>query len=144
MKKLPTLASTMSPFPYSIDAEATVAKAADMMKEHGIHHLPVTEAGELVSVISTQEVRLISAPFSSQTDANVILVKDVCTTRAMTVDIHDSLEYVLQIMSERHIGSVLVKKHDKLAGILTHADICRKFAELLGQLKPNPDGTDAA
>ena len=118
MKKLPTVASTMSPFPYSIDAEATIAKAADMMKEHDIHHLPVTEAGELVSVISKREVRLISAPFSSQRDANEILVKDVCTTRAFAVDIHDSLEYVLQIMAERHIGSVLVKKNGRLAGIM--------------------------
>lgn len=144
MKKLPTVASTMSPFPYSIDSEASVAKAAEMMDEHNIHHLPVTEGEELVSVISKKEVRLISAPFSSSSDANDILVKDVCTVRAFKVDIHDSLEFALKVMAERHIGSVLVTKNNRLAGILTHTDVCRKFAELLGQLKPNPDGTDAA
>ncbi|MCG8668427.1 MAG: CBS domain-containing protein [Pseudomonadales bacterium] len=144
MKKLPTIASTMSPFPYSIDSEATVAKAAEMMKEHDIHHLPVTEGSELVSVISKKEVRMVAAPFSSTADAGEILVKDVCTVRAFKVDIHDSLEYALTVMAERHIGSVLVTKNGKLSGILTHTDVCRKFSELLHQLKPNPDGTDAA
>lgn len=144
MKKLPTVASTMSPFPYSIDAEESVARAADMMKEHDIHHLPVTEGEQLVSVISKKEVRLVAAPFSSNSDANDILVKDVCTVRAFKVDIHDSLEFALKVMAERHIGSVLVTKNDRLAGILTHNDVCRKFAELLAQLKPNSDGGDAA
>ncbi len=144
MKKLPSIASTMSPFPYSIDAEESVAKAAEMMIKYDIHHLPVTEGEELVSVISKKEVRLIAAPFSSTSDANEILVKDVCTVRAFKVDIHDSLEFALRVMAERHIGSVLVTKNDRLAGILTHTDVCRKFAELINQLKPNPDGSDAA
>lgn len=144
MKKLPTIASTMSPFPYSIEAEASVEQAAAMMKEHNIHHLPVTEGSELVSVISKKEVRMISAPFSSNADAKEILVKDVCTVRAFEVDIHDSLEFALTVMAERHIGSVLVTKNGKLAGILTHTDACRKFAELLHQLKPGTDGGDAA
>ncbi len=144
MKKLPTIANTMSPFPYSIDAESTIANAADMMKQHDIHHLPVTEGDELVSVISKNEVRLVTAPFSSHADARDILVKDVCNPRAFKVDIHDSLEYALRLMVDRGIGSVLVTKNGKLSGILTHTDICKKFAELLNQLKPNPDGTDAA
>lgn len=144
MKKLPTVASTMSPFPYSIDSEATIENAAQMMKQHDIHHLPVTEGEELVSVISKNEVRLMTAPFSSHADASDILVKDVCHARAFRVDIHDSLELALRLMVERRIGSVLVTKNDRLAGILTHTDVCQKFAELLAQLKPNPDGTDAA
>ena len=144
MKKLPTIANTMSPFPYSIDAEATIESAAKMMKQHDIHHLPVTEGDELVSVISKNEVRLVTAPFSSHTDINDILVKDVCNPRACKVDIHDSLEYALRLMVERRIGSVLVTKNGKLSGILTHTDVCRKFGELLTQLKPHPDGTDAA
>lgn len=144
MKKLPTIASTMSPFPYSIDAEATIASAAEMMRQHDIHHLPVTEGDNLVSVISKNEVRLVTAPFSSRTDSNDILVRDVCTTRAFKVDIHDSLEYALNVMVERRIGSVLITKNGKLSGILTHTDICAKFAELLHQLKPSPDGNSAA
>lgn len=144
MKKRPTIASTMSPFPYSIDAEATIESAAQMMKQHDIHHLPVTEGDELVSVISKNEVRLVTAPFSSHADASDILVKDVCHPRAYQVDIHDSLELALRLMVERRIGSVLVTKNGKLSGILTHTDVCQKFAELLSQLSPNPEGDDAA
>lgn len=144
MKKLPTIATTMTPFPHAIDCEETIARAAEMMKEHGFHHLPVTEGGELFSVISDSEVKLVSSPFSSDADAGDVLVRDMCTDRAYIADIHDSLEYVLKVMAERHIGSVLIRKSGRLAGILTLSDVCTKFSELLGQLKQGSGGNDAA
>jgi CBS domain-containing protein len=47
-------------------------------------------------------------------------------------------------MSEKHIGSAIVMKNDKLAGILTHSDICRSYADLLAEIRPNSNGNDAA
>lgn len=60
------------------------------------------------------------------------------------VDIHTALESVLRRMADQHLGSALVLKHGKLAGILTHNDAFRKFAELLEKLTSKPDGNDAA
>ena len=48
MKNVPTLATTMTPFPYSIDINEPLQDAIAMMEKQGFHHLPVTEDGKLV------------------------------------------------------------------------------------------------
>lgn len=144
MKSIPTLATTMTPFPHSIDVNQPIADAMTMMEEHGFHHLPVTEENQLVGVLSERDIRFLDSPFSSASLNDELYVKDVYTSRAFVVDIHDSLEDVLQIMAEKHLGSTLVTKNGKLAGILTQIDVYRKFAELIHKLKARPDGNDAA
>lgn len=144
MKSIPTLATTMTPFPHSIDVNQPIADAMAMMEEHGFHHLPVTEENQLVGVLSERDIRFLDSPFSSASLNDELYVKDVYTSRAFVVDIHDSLEDVLQIMAEKHLGSTLVTKNGKLAGILTQIDVYRKFAELIHKLKARPDGNDAA
>jgi len=45
MPHLPTLKTLMTPFPYAIDVEASLAQAQEMMTEHAIRHLPVALIG---------------------------------------------------------------------------------------------------
>ena len=39
MKKMPSIKAVMTPFPYSVDAGASVADALAFMREHRIRHL---------------------------------------------------------------------------------------------------------
>ena len=144
MKSIPTLATTMTPFPHSIDVNQPLKDAVAMMEENGFHHLPVTEDGKLVGVLSERDIRYVDSPFSSASLEDDLYVKDIYTSRAFEVDIHDSLEAVLATMAEKHISTVLVTKNGKLAGILTHNDVYRKFAEVIHKLKAKPEGNDAA
>ena len=73
-----------------------------------------------------------------------LYVKDIYNSRTYVVDIHSSLENVLNVMADKHLGSALITKNEKLAGILTHNDVFRKFADLLIKIKSKPDGNDAA
>lgn len=144
MKSIPTLATTMTPFPHSIDVNQPIKDAMKMMDEHGFHHLPVTEDGRLTGVLSDRDIRFLDSPFSSASLDDDLYVKDVYTSRVFVVDIHDSLEDILLIMAQKHCGSALVTKNGKLAGILTQNDVFRKFADLIHRLKARPDGNDAA
>ncbi len=144
MKSVPTLATTMTPFPYSIDINQPLKEALAMMEEHGFHHLPVTEEGNLVGVLSDRDLRYVDSPFSSASLEDELYVKDIYTSRAFVVDIHDALDVVLKVMAEKHFGSALVTKNGKLAGILTHNDIYRKFADVIHKMKAKPEGNDAA
>lgn len=143
MKSIPTLATTMTPFPYSIDVNRPLTEAMAMMEEHGFHHLPVTEEGTLIGVLS-EGVRFFDSPFCNASLSDELYVKDVLTSRVFVVDIHASLEEVLLIMADQSLGVTLVTKNGKLAGILTQSDVCRKFAELIHKLKARPEGNDAA
>ncbi|MDH3977166.1 MAG: CBS domain-containing protein, partial [Gammaproteobacteria bacterium] len=57
MKKIPAIKTVMTPFPYSIEADQTVNAAIASMQSHSIHHLPVTEDGELTGIISHREIQ---------------------------------------------------------------------------------------
>jgi len=140
MKRMPTLASIMTPFPYSIDREAPLQDAERLMKSQDIHHLPVTSAGRLVGVISIRDVELAISPFNRLADNSEWQVKDLCSDDAYIVNLHATVIDVLSEMSERHMDSALVTKHDRLVGIITHSDVCRRFSELLQVWFP--DGGD--
>jgi acetoin utilization protein AcuB len=144
MKSIPTLAITMTPFPYSIDVNDTLKAAINMMEKQGFHHLPVTEQGKLVGVLSDRDIKFVESPFSSASLEDELYVKDIYSSRTYVVDIHTPLENVLKVMAEKHLGSALITKNDKLAGILTHNDVFRKFADVMTKLKAKPDGNDAA
>lgn len=144
MKTVPTLATTMTPFPYSIDINQPLSAAIAMMGERGFHHLPVTEDGQLVGVLSERDIKYVDSPFSSASREDELFVKDIYTSRAFVVDLHDALEGVLKAMAENHAGAALVTRNGKLAGILTHNDVYRKFAEVIVKMKARPEGNDAA
>jgi len=54
-------------------------------------------------------------------------VKDVMTKNVVTVNFEESIENVCKIMGEKHIGSVVVVKEGKPAGIFTERDLLSKI-----------------
>ncbi|OUR90231.1 hypothetical protein A9Q81_19750 [Gammaproteobacteria bacterium 42_54_T18] len=144
MKKLPTIMAIMSPFPHSIEGSQSLSQASLMMRENNVNHLPVTDIGQLIGVVSTEDLKIGSSAFVPTGASVDLIVKDVCSSKIYLADIYDPLEAVLRVMSEKHVDSAIVMKNDKLAGILTHSDICRSYAELLAKLSPNSNGDDAA
>jgi predicted transcriptional regulator len=51
---------------------------------------------------------------------------------------------VVSQLALRHIGSVIVTRRGKLAGILSAIDVCRIFAEYLEERFAPASGNDAA
>ena len=60
------------------------------------------------------------------------------------VDLNEPLETVLLTMAERHIGSALVTRQGRLAGVFTAVDACRTFGEYIRENFPRPDGDESA
>lgn len=135
----PTLAAVMTPFPHSIAPGAPLADAHRMMEEHAIHHLPVTDDGRIVGVVSHADVLLAQAvaPAGGQTEVAALIRNE-----PYSVDIHSRLDVALRAMAARRIGSVIVTRHGKLAGILTHNDVCRALADLIARIEPHSGGGD--
>lgn len=134
-KPLPQLKTAMTPFPYSIDIEADISDARAVLAEHDFHHLPVTEAGHLVGMLTAGK---LAAGGASR-------LRDLCTSEPYIVAIDERLAEVLNTMARLRVDAAIVVKHGKLAGVFTAADACRVFAELLDVLEPPPgDGDEAA
>jgi CBS domain-containing protein len=144
MQQMPTLKTLMTPFPYAIEVDAPLAKAQEMMTAHDIRHLPVVEDHQLVGVITERDVhRLLHEP-SIDGPRRTLSVGDAYVSQAYVVELSERLDTVLLEMAKQHIGSALVVRRGKLAGIFTATDACRSFGEYLRMRFPPPDADDVA
>lgn len=139
MKKLPSVAMVMTPFPHAVEVDRPLAEAREMMERYDFHHLPVTEAGELVGVLSDRDLALAEALGRNKTALAGLQVGAIYTPHPYVVDIGTALEEVVGAMASRHLGSALVTRHGKLVGILTHSDLARLLEQMLLAQKPPPD-----
>jgi acetoin utilization protein AcuB len=132
---IPAITAVMTPFPYSVDVASPLSAARAMMREHEIRHLPVTEGGRLVGVLTERESALASRPEGAR-------VGEARIQEAYTVELTEPLDRVLLRMARDHLGSALVVKRGKLVGIFTVTDACRLLGEVLQARFPEDD--DAA
>jgi len=133
------VAQVMTPFPYAVGAHEDLRTAHAMMRTHGIRHLPVMRDGELVGIVSARELE-VAIELVAERDPEVQLpVWAVCKPDPYTVDLETPIADVADAMANNQIGSVLVTRKGKLAGIITTVDICRAFADLVRKAPPPPD-----
>lgn len=135
MRHIPAIKTVMTPFPYSIDADAPASTAFAAMQEHGISHLPVMRSGALVGTISHG---------TGEDPEGKLKVMDIYRTDPYVVDLNERLDHVLVAMAERQADVVLITRHGRLAGIFTTTDVCRSYAALLRQMMQSGGGDDAA
>ncbi len=129
-KRIPSVKSVMTTFPYSVDVSDPIQTALDLMDEHDIRHLPVTDNHQLVGVIADRELRLFMNPDLTLTNA-ALAVRNVYIPQPYVVDLEEPLDHVALTMAQRHIGSALVTRKGKLVGIFSASDACRALAQVL-------------
>jgi len=115
------------------------------MKEKGIHHLPIKNENELVGVITRKDIEKFLHYQENEIEAaKQQTVTDLYIKNPYIVDINEPLDNVLMHMAHSHIGSVLVTRNGRLAGVFTTNDACRTFGEFLRErYRPSP-GDDVA
>lgn len=142
--RIPPVKAVMTPFPHSVDAAEPPGRADELLREHGIHHLPVTDGDELVGVVSARELRAAGRAAGEAGSADAGLrVGDLTSNRACIVELDEPLDNVLLRMAHQHCDCALVVRGGKLVGIFTVGDACLGFAEHLREHHPAP-GDDAA
>ncbi|MCA9904920.1 MAG: CBS domain-containing protein [Anaerolineae bacterium] len=128
----------------SVLPEAKLNAAQEIMEEYGIRHLPVVEHGKLVGIVSKGDIR--EARPSDATTLSVwevnylwdtLKVKEVMTTKVLTVSPDQPLIEALRIMVARKFSSLPVVTDDVLVGIITETDIFNKLITLIeGETTP--------
>jgi acetoin utilization protein AcuB len=140
----PQILAYMTPFPYSVDVDAPLAEAHAFLRERHIRHLPVTERGELVGVLTDRDIKLALGPDLGSPPERELAVRDVFQPETYVVDAGAQLLTVAATMAERHLGSALVTRGGKLVGIFTTTDACRALARILREQHPEPGPDEVA
>jgi CBS domain-containing protein len=143
MSDAPQLKTVMTPFPYSVDAEAPIEQAIEFLRIHKIRHLPVTTKGALTSVVSDRDIKLVLGPDFAYPSSRDLKVRDAMVKDCYIVDLATPLSAVVRHMATQRIGSAIVTRRGKLAGVFTTNDACRAFADYLDDVTAI-DGDDAA
>lgn len=133
---VPSVKAVMTPFPWSVEADEPVERARALMREHGIHHLPVTEAGRPAGVVRDDDL-------DGAAGDGATTVGEVFSRRAYVVELDAALDSVLLHMAEHHLDAAVVVRRGRLAGIFTATDACRCFGEWLRDTF-DPSGGEAA
>jgi acetoin utilization protein AcuB len=130
--------------PVTIDPEAPLGTAMDVMRRKRIRHLPVIDdAGRLLGIITDRDLR--QATFAPALAEHLSLgaqrrlrgigqaledlrVKHAMTWVVVTTDPEAPIARAAVIMFERRIGSLPVVEDGKLVGILTERDLLLELA----------------
>jgi acetoin utilization protein AcuB len=125
---MPAIGRYMTKQPWTVPSNISLFDASELMRQHGIRHLPVVDDGELVGLVSDRDLRLAHA-LGGRPSARV---RDAMTEPAFSVNADDPIADVARMMSERKYGSaVVVTRSGVVEGIFTAVDACRALAELL-------------
>ena len=144
LKKMPRVGAVMTSFPYSVDIGEGIAGIEAMMDEHGIRHLPVQQNGRVVGVVSERDLHHRIGRGAPAEQKARLTARDVMVGEPYVVSFSTPLNEVVAQMALRRIGSAIVMRRGKLAGILSAVDVCRIFAEYLTAWFPGAGGDLAA
>ncbi len=128
-KPIPAIAKYMTTVPHSVGDEQTLSRAASIMRENGIRHLPVLRGGKLLGILTDRDIRLIES--LEGFDASDLAVAEAMSEEPYAVDPETPLDEVVAEMAERKYGSAVVVQNKKVVGIFTTVDACRALSELL-------------
>ena len=119
----------MTPLPYTIGAEQSLAAADERMRQIGVRHLPVLHGRELVGIVSDRDIRFVRE--LGRIDATRLSVEDVMTPEPFVVGREMPLSVAARTMADRKLGCVVVLDHGRVVGILTTTDALSILADLL-------------
>lgn len=126
----------MTRSPLTIDAASSLADASRLMKRRGVRHLPVTDGGVLVGLISERDVKLIEA--NSKEGASKIALAQAMSRAPWTVAPSTPLEVAVRHMARHKLGSSVVVENEEVVGIFTSQDGLRALAQVLASSPSEP------
>lgn len=137
----------------TIESDAPLFRAAEVMLERGVNGLPViSREGNLVGVIGIKDV--LKMPHRQAGRSYVIfypgferkarlmselLVSEVMSSPVVAVSEDATIGEVLAILLDRGIHPVPVLRDGQLIGIIGRADLVRAMVDLAGSETANPE-----
>jgi CBS domain-containing protein len=135
----PAVRDVMTPNPTVVHVEDEAEPLLDLFRQRDFNVVPVVDVeGHLVGVVTKLNLlrlfhRVASSGTSDPGGSSTLRVRDVMDTRAVWVELADSLEAVVRQMTRHHTRSVPVvegsRGRRRLVGIVSRGDLLRGLAQ---------------
>ncbi|HEX3431491.1 MAG TPA: CBS domain-containing protein [Rhizomicrobium sp.] len=111
----------------TVDKDASIARAAELMGEHRIAALPVTDGGQVVGLFSGREIVSGFSRHGSRL-ANM-RVSDLMQRNFLRITPQESLKRVMALMIRHRASHIPVFSGDHLVGIVSGGDVVKHRLE---------------
>ena len=118
------IGEVMTPYPKAIDAEASVAEAAELMRGADVGDVIVVRAGRLCGILTDRDIVVrVVAPGQ---DPSVMRVGDICTTEVAVLAPDEDVGDAVARMREHHVRRLPVVVDGQPIGIFSLGDLALK------------------
>jgi CBS domain-containing protein len=123
-----TIRDLMTSNPCSIEADKPVAYAAKMMRDEDVGLAPIVEGQKLIGTLTDRDIAI--RVVAEGKDPESTTVREVATTRLVTVDPEQDLDEALRLMAQHQVRRLPVVEEDgRLAGVVAQADVAKHTSD---------------
>lgn len=130
----------MTKNPVTINPEASVVEASELMKKEKVHRLPVLDRDKnLIGVISEKDILFATpSPASSLSIHEMayllskLTVRKLMTKNPVTISRTTTVEEAARLMVDQDLSCLPVVEDGKLVGIVSKSDMFKILLELFG------------
>jgi len=116
------VATIMTKDPISLHPDDTMQDVRAIFEKNRIHHIPITDEGKLVGLVTTYDLWKQDKPFSSYDE---IKVSDIMTTKFAKIGPNDKIGTAAELFLDNRFHALPVVDEGQLVGIVTSFDILR-------------------
>lgn len=115
----------------------SVADAANIFREHKIHHIPIVEDEKLVGIVSKTDFLFFKRGFlDDETDQKIeeirmnnYEIRDIMTKGIAHIEPEDKINVAMELFKENIFHAIPVVKDGILKGLVTTYDIIKKILD---------------
>ena len=126
----------------TVSPETPLAQLVASLQPRGVRHLPVTDGGRLVGIISDRDLKSAIASVATSTTARPLshldhlTAADIMARSVVTIASMFAVEEAARLMVTRKISALPVTENGHLVGIVTDSDVLHLFVRALGVTEP--------
>jgi acetoin utilization protein AcuB len=129
----------MTPDPKTIESDATLEDAFDLMRSLKIRHLPVVRGHRVIGIVTWTDLMRATPPErvglksrATQAHLRKAEVADIMTVDPVTTSPEVPVEVAARTLREHKIGALPVLERGLLVGIVTESDLLDVLTDMLG------------
>ena len=106
----------------------SLERARELMREHGVRHLPVLRRSRIAGILSDRDLRSAAA--------SIKYVQDVMSLNPTAISPDTAVDEAASIMNASKFSALPVIDKGRVVGVLTTTDVLRAFVALSGAAEP--------
>lgn len=126
-----TVRDVMTRGPTTVQAGATLADAARVMRDADVGALIVLEGTRLSGIVTDRDI--VVRAVADARDAIATSVSDILSEDLVTLTPEDSLDDAARLMRDRAVRRIPVVEGDRAVGIVSLADLSERDSEELSE-----------